>query len=155
MSYDRDRNEFICHAGKRLHYIYTSREKTKSGFIVNKNNYRCESCAECSYRSKCFKGKSADRVICVSMDMMHLRKQSRANITTEYGIQLRINRSIQVEGAFGVIKEDYGFRRFLTRGKKKTETQFMLLAIAFNIQKLYNKRSQGRQNTELFSLKVA
>ena len=89
------------------------------------------------------------------MDMMHLRKQSRANITTEYGIQLRINRSIQVEGAFGVIKEDYGFRRFLTRGKKKTETQFMLLAIAFNIQKLYNKRSQGRQNTELFSLKVA
>ncbi|HBI6984714.1 TPA: hypothetical protein K8N09_002740, partial [Clostridium perfringens] len=25
---------------------------------------------------------------------------------------LRKNRSIQVEGAFGVIKQDYGFRRF-------------------------------------------
>mgnify|MGYP001073738458 FL=1 len=115
----------------------------------------CESCAECSYRNECFKGKREDRLICVSMDMMQLRKASRTNITSEYGIQLRMNRSIQVEGAFGVLKEDYGFRRFLTRGKNKTETQFMLLAMAFNIQKLHNKRSQGRQNTELFSLKVA
>lgn len=155
MSYDQERNEFICHAGKRLRYIYTTHEKTKSGFIVNKSNYLCESCAECSYRNECFKGKREDRLICVSMDMMQLRKASRTNITSEYGIQLRMNRSIQVEGAFGVLKEDYGFRRFLTRGKNKTETQFMLLAMAFNIQKLHNKGSQGRQNTELFSLKDA
>ena len=31
---------------------------------------------------------------------------------------------IQFEGVFGVIKEDMAFRRFLTRGKQKTETQF-------------------------------
>ena len=40
------RNEFICHAGKRLRYIYTTHEKTKSGFIVNKSNYLCKSCVE-------------------------------------------------------------------------------------------------------------
>ena len=39
-------------------------------------------------------------------------------------------RSIQVEGVFGVLKEDYGFRRFLTRGKKNIEMQFFLLAFA-------------------------
>ena len=32
------------------------------------------------------------------------------------GIMLRINRSIQVEGAFGILKEDHGFMRFLNRG---------------------------------------
>ena len=34
-----------------------------------------------------------------------------------------MNRSIQVEGAFGVLKQDYGFGRFLTRGKTNNETR--------------------------------
>ena len=33
-----------------------------------------------------------------------------------------MNRSIQVEGAFGVLKQDYGFGGFLTRGKTNNET---------------------------------
>ena len=37
------------------------------------------------------------------------------------GFSLRVKRSIQVEGAFGVIKEDHGFRQFLTRGKKNVK----------------------------------
>ena len=48
-------------------------------------------------------------------------------------------RSIQAEGAFGVIKQDMGFRRFLTRGKRKTETQFFLLAFAYNVPKLHSR----------------
>ena len=64
-----------------------------------------------------------------------------------------MNRSIQVEGVFGVLKQDYGFRRFLTRGKKKIETQFFLLAFAFNIQKLCNRIEKNRFNMDLFPLK--
>lgn len=41
----------------------------------------------------------------------------RNNLNSEEGISLRIQRSIQVEGAFGVIKEDMKFRRF-TRVEK-------------------------------------
>ena len=67
------------------------------------------------------------------------KREATERINTPEGIQLRVNRSIQVEGAFGVIKEDYGFRRFLTRGKLKTETQFFLLAFAYNIRKLCAK----------------
>ena len=61
-----------------------------------------------------------------------------------------MNRSIQVEGAFGVIKEDYGFRRFLMRGKRKTETQFFLISFAFNIQKYFNRMNAGRIDQDLF-----
>lgn len=43
---------------------------------------------------------------------------------------LRMNRSIQVEGAFGVLKQDYGFRRFLMRGNKNVRTEFLLLSFA-------------------------
>ena len=38
-----------------------------------------------------------------------------------------MNRSIQVERAFGVLKQDYGFRRFLTRGKENVEVEMLLL----------------------------
>ena len=43
------------------------------------------------------------------------RAESQKNITTERGIYLRMCRSIQVEGAFALLKTDFGFRRFLTR----------------------------------------
>jgi len=66
-----------------------------------------------------------------------------------------MNRSIQVEGAFGVIKEDYSFRRFLTRGKRKTETQFFILSFAYNIQKYFNKLTDGRLKTHLFGKEIA
>ncbi|MCR5783631.1 MAG: transposase [Clostridia bacterium] len=66
-----------------------------------------------------------------------------------------MNRSIQVEGAFGVIKQDMAFRRFLTRGKKKTESQFFLIAIAFDIKKLWNRQQDGRSGLKLFNNETA
>ena len=41
----------------------------------------------------------------------------------------RINRSIQVEGAFCVLKQDYNFRCFLTRGKENATTEFFFFAL--------------------------
>ena len=63
--------------------------------------------------------------------------------------------TIQVEGVFGVLKEDYGFRRFLTRGKKNVETQFFLLAFALNIEKLCNREKKGRIGLDLFPLNAS
>lgn len=50
---------------------------------------------------------------------MEKRELSYENITTKFGSKLRMNRSTQVEGVFGVLKSDYEFKRFLTRGKKR------------------------------------
>ena len=66
-----------------------------------------------------------------------------------------MNRSIQVEGVFGVLKEDYGFRRFLTRGKKNIETQFFLLAFTLNVKKLCNREKSGRVGIDLFKLNAS
>ena len=48
-----------------------------------------------------------------------------------------MNRSIPVEGAFGVIKEDSGFRRFLMRGKKNVRIEFLLMSMGYNINKIH------------------
>jgi hypothetical protein len=64
------------------------------------------------------------------------------------------HRSIQAEGAFGVIKQDYGFRQFLLRGNKKVRTEIFIVAIGYNINKLHNKIQQNRTGSQLFE-KVA
>ena len=71
------------------------------------------------------------------------------------GIYLRLCRSIQVEGAFALLKTDFGFRRFLTRGKANVRTEMFFLAMAFNLKKLWMKRKNGRLKTHLSEIRVA
>lgn len=76
-------------------------------------------------------------------------------IKSEEGIKLRVNRSIQVEGAFGVLKQDMGFRRFLTRGKRNIQTELYLIGLAYNINKLHNKIQNQRCGKHLHEVKAA
>ena len=91
----------------------------------------------------------------VSKTFIEKRGKSYRNIMSEQGILLRVNRSIQVEGAFGVLKEDHGFRRFVTRGKKNVETEFLLLSFGYNINKLHNKIQKDSCGCLLHEIEVA
>ena len=81
------------------------------------------------------------------------REQTTRNISSERGIQLRVCRSIQVEGAFALLKNDFGFRRFLTKGKGNIRTELFFLALAFDLKKLWMKREHNRLKTRA-SLKM-
>ena len=83
------------------------------------------------------------------------KEKAEQLIASDDGIILRMNRSVQVEGAFGLLKEDYAFRRFLTGGKHKTQTQFLLLSFEFKIQKLCNRMNSGRFYMSLFEKMIA
>ena len=153
--YDDANDCFMCPNGKHLYYAYDSHSRTENGYTVTKKNYVCESCCGCSQREQCFKGRYENRKISLSQTMARQKREAAERITTDEGIVLRMNRSIQVEGAFGVLKEDDAFRRFLTRGKRKTETQFFLLCFAFNIRKLWNRSKCGRFHKPLFEKIIA
>lgn len=155
LPYAEEKDAFICPNGEELKYIYTRNETTANGYTVQKRIYRNESCANCPYRSQCHKSKNDYRTLKISQNFEKLRRESWDNIASEEGILLRVNRSIQVEGAFGVIKQDMNFRRFLLRGKENTEMQFFILAMAFNIEKLNNKTKNNRLGQSLFKLKSA
>ena len=107
------------------------------------------------YRDKCHKSKTGYRTIKANQVILEHRPKTLEALTSEKGTLLRMNRSIQVEGVFGILKEDYGFRRFLTRGKKNIETQFFLLAFALNIEKLCNRTKKGRIGLDLFALNAS
>ena len=76
-------------------------------------------------------------------------------ITSKEGVQLRINRSIQAEGAFAMMKADMNFRRFLSRGTANVLVEIMLLAMAYNIQKLHCKIQSDRAGQHLFPVNNA
>ncbi|MCR5150543.1 MAG: transposase, partial [Clostridiales bacterium] len=44
----------------------------------------------------------------------------------------------------------YGFRQFLLRGNKKVSTEILLLAMAYNINKLHSKIQKNRTGMQLF-----
>lgn len=148
--YEEENDRYLCPNGKHLNFVKESQKESENGYQTTKKIYICEGCSGCPYRDKCFKGKYENREIAVSQTYIRQNREATERITTENGILLRINRSIQVEGAFGVIKQNFAFRRFLTRGKQKTETQFFLLAFAFNLQKLWNRSNSDRFLSSLF-----
>ncbi len=75
----------------------------------------------------------------INEELWRYQKKVRENLESELGIELRIQRSIQVEGTFGVIKEDFKFRRFRRRGIQNVKFEFILLAIGYNLSKYHNK----------------
>ncbi len=62
-----------------------------------------------------------------------------------------MNRSIQVEGAFGVQKNDYEFQRFLLRGKTKVKLEILLLSMGYNLNKLHAKIQKLNWKTSISS----
>ena len=75
------------------------------------------------------------------------------NILSEKGILYRMNRLIQVEGAFGVLKNDYEFQRFLLREKTKVKLEILLLCMGYNLNKLHAKIQNERTGSHLFPVK--
>lgn len=149
MPYDAEENCFTCPAGKKLTFQGTKIRKSKSGYEQEVSLYRAESCAGCPHKEKCTKAKEA-RQIEVSWAFERYREESRERITSEQGILLRLNRSIQSEGAFGVLKEDRHFRRLKRRGTEGVFTEILLYAFAYNAEKWHAKIQQNRSKTMLF-----
>jgi transposase len=156
MTYDESSDYYVCAQGRKLVPVGTKTEKSKTGYQREVTIYECETCKDCPVRAQCTKAKPENnKRLSVSKNFIALREESQENITTDEGVKLRMNRSIQVEGAFGVLKQDYGFRRFLTRGNSKVSVEFLLLCFAYNVKKLHNKIQNGRCGQQLHEKKVA
>jgi transposase len=154
MIYTPEQDTYICKNGKALHPAGTKVRKSKSGYVSEITVYECEGCEGCLFKSSCTKSAGNKRME-VSKLFVNLREQSLVNITSTKGVLLRLNRSIQVEGAFGVLKEDYGFRRFLLRGTKNVRTEFLLLSFGYNVNKLHNKIQSNRCRQMLHEIAAA
>ena len=154
MMYDAENDIYTCHAGKRLTPLYTKKQKSKNGYESDVTAYECTDCSGCPCKDKCTRAKRNKRLY-VSKNFINHRQRSYENIVSETCILYRMNRSIQVEGAFGVLKNDYEFQRFLLRVKLKVKLEILLLCFGYNINKLHAKIQNDRLERHMFSLKTA
>ena len=156
MSYDDLEDCFTCAQGRKRPLRRECTE-LQHGQFVTTAWYRCENCSSCPQRSACCQAKDPNKPkeVVLRKTFWELRAKSQENITTQRGIYLRMCRSIQVEGAFALLKTDFGFRRFLTKGRTNVRTELFFLAMAFNLKKLWMKRENGRLKTHLSEIRVA
>lgn len=152
MLYDVETDEYICHNSKRLASVGTFHRKSATGYRSEVTVYECEDCTGCPYKEKCTKAKG-NRRMQVSKVFVQKRQESYENIMSPKGTEYRMNRSIQVEGAFGVLKNDCKFKRFLTRGKTNVKTEFLFLVLGYDINKLHAKIQGNRLGFQLHQLK--
>ena len=161
MAYDATKDSYQCHMGRQLNVVAEKKTKSASGYPLTATVYECEDCEGCAHKEKCIKPGGKQHVeertkrLYVSKTFLRQRTEAEGRITSPEGVLLRLNRSIQVEGAFGVLKEDMSFRQFLLRGKVKVQVEFLILCMAYNIKKLHNKIQSGRCGMYLHIPKAA
>ena len=104
--------------------------------------YRIDGCNNnCLFKDYCkrwMKNKDEDyKIFEVVEELQRYKNQSFDNLLSPKGIEMRVNRSSQVEGAFGVIKEDMNYTRLRRITLKKVNAEFMLTFLGYNIRKLF------------------
>lgn len=104
--------------------------------------YLVEGCRGCRCKRLCrstLKGKDEpDRVFEINKELYSYKLEARGNLLSVKGIEMRVNRSSQVEGAFGVIKQDMDYDRIRRRGLVNVRAEFMLVCLGYVLRKLFS-----------------
>lgn len=138
-SYNEETDEYVCGYGRVLTFKQERNTKSDNGYKSTVRIYESLDCAGCPHRESCLK-KSTDpnknRTIYVNRRGNELKMQARHNLTSEYGLEMRSLRPVEVESVFGNIKGNFGVRRFLLKGMEKVKLEWGLYCIAHNMRKM-------------------
>ncbi len=77
-----------------------------------------------------------NRCIKVNFALNQYREQARSNLLSDQGRKLSIQRNVEVESVIGRLKDNWGVRKFLLRGKEMVNIEWGILSNAHNISKL-------------------
>ena len=99
---DTDGN-IVCPNGKKINF---KQEKHVKGNNYGRTEeiYECESCENCLHKQEyCPKAKN-NRTIKINRELTSIHKEVLDSLNSIHGALLCMNRSIQAEGTFGIIK---------------------------------------------------
>ena len=133
----------ICPNGKRFHFLKSAPVKGNQ-FGRTEEYYRCEDCSDCIHREKCHKSKD-NRVVRINEELTQFHKEVLNNLNCVHGALLRMNRSIQAEGAFGGIKWNRGYKRLRRRGIEGVILELGLISCGFNLHKYHLKKMAAQE----------
>ena len=144
MAYVEKDDCFICKNGKRLTFsgLRTSRKNSRPARV-----YECHrGCISCQYRQQCIRNHRKVRYKRLEVQLEHQKRQRIAHelLSTNFGAEVRANRSIQVEGRFAFQKQQFGLRRFSSFGKARVFSEWLVCCMAANTAQLAARIEQGK-----------
>lgn len=148
LTYNKEKDEFICPSGIKLKFERIREEITKTGYKRKAKVYRSEK----GHCNKCPFHKSKAKTLNISWKYERLKRQAKKNLESTKGIELRKKRGNELESVFGDKKLNKKKRRYHLRGLKKVNLEAGLYYIAHNIRKIQSKLSSLNDQI-LFPLK--
>lgn len=145
VNFKRDESgNLICPKGRKFHF--KSRQHVyKNKYGRTEEIYECESCEGCPHKSDCCPKASGKRTIRMNEERTSIHQEVISNLESIHGALLRMNRSIQAEGTFGVLKWDKSYKRLIRRGEKNVILELTLISCGFNLYKYHNKKQRKGQ----------
>jgi transposase len=135
LHYNAEEDYVVCPMGQHMLPIGTRRRKTSTGYQQEYTIYQAANCQGCPLRPVCHSQKG-DRKIEINHRLEAYKEAARKRLKSEEGLARRKQRPVDVESVFGMIKNNWGFRRFMLRTLPKVEIEAGLLALAHNIAKM-------------------
>lgn len=137
--YNPDDDAYTCPQGNTL---YSNGSWYKARNYTFKQ-YKTKSCKECPVRDNCTTSKINGKVIQRSQYTQNI--QDNAKRIAQSG-ELYKKRQALVEHPYGTIKRQWGFDHIITkRGIKAASADFGLIALAYNLRRLFNTRIDLQQ----------
>ena len=131
-----------CPNDKAFHLLY--RRSVRGNQYGRKEElYECEDCSGCPYAEKC-KKTAKNRTVRINQELTAMHQEVIENLESIHGALLRMNRSIQAEGTFGIMKNDRWYKRIVRRGINSVKLEVLLVAIGRNLYKYQNKKMRNR-----------
>lgn len=136
--YLNEDNSITCLNGiKGVPTEITNRHPTKANAVFYEV-LGCDNCEFMHYCKKYLKNKEeSHRIFEVDQKLIFYKQEAEQNLLSIKGIEMRVNRSAQVEGAYGVIKQDMEYTRLKRTTMEKVRTEIMLICLGYNIRKLF------------------
>lgn len=128
----------VCPNGMEFHFL-RSRPVKGNKYGRTEELYQCEDCTDCPHKSQCCKCKG-NRIICLNEELTQFHREVLNNLNCIHGALLRMNRSIQSEGANGIIKWNRSYTRARRRGLKALNLEIGLICCGFNLHKFHLKQ---------------
>ena len=139
-----EEGDLICPNNRKFVFKY-NKHVYKNRYGRTEEVYECENCADCPYYSECCKKAAGNRTVRLNCELSSFHQEVIDNLESIHGALLCMNRSIQSEGAFGVMKWDRFYKRLFRRGEKTVILEFILISCGFNLYKYHNKKKRQQK----------
>ena len=139
-----EKGNLICPNGKEFHYKYKKAVKNNH-YGRTEEIYECESCKGCPYKMECCPKATKNRTIHLNQELTNFHEEVIKNLDTIQGALLRMNRSIQAEGTFGILKWNKSYTRLCRRGGENAKLELTLIISGFNLYKYHNKQQKKQK----------